>query len=104
MSFRATNFTVTVLLLVAFTIFMAYVRQRKSLENNWPILYWLLVVFFAIIRPEETFSIEILLVGLACGFLLRFEFMNPFFIKSVRIIEGLVFAYVIYRGLQIVLI
>ena len=40
MGFRATNFTVSVLLLMAATIFMMFVRMRKPVENNWPFLYW----------------------------------------------------------------
>ncbi|MBI1897672.1 MAG: hypothetical protein HYZ57_00930 [Acidobacteria bacterium] len=102
--FRATNFTVTLLLLLAFTIFMAGFRQRKPLENNWPLLYWLLVVFFTLVRPEETFNFSIILVGLACGMLLRFEFMNDFFVKTVKVVEMLVWLYILWRGFEMIIL
>jgi hypothetical protein len=100
---RATNFSVTVVLLVAFTIFIAVVRSKKPLENNWPVLYWLLVLFFTLVRPEDTFRFDVLLVGFACGLLLRFEFMNSFFIQLFRVLEFLVMLYIVCRGIQIVL-
>ena len=103
MSFRATNFSVTVLLLIALTIFMAGVRNKKPLDNNWPLIYWLLAFLFTLVREEDTYNLNIILVGLAAGFLLRFEFMNKFFIRLVKTVEIGVWAYVIYRGFQMVL-
>jgi hypothetical protein len=99
---RATNFTVTMALLVAFTIFIAVVRSKKPLENNWPLLYWILVVFFAFVRPEESFNPTYLLIGLGCGLLLRFEFMNSIFIRIIRTVEFAVMLYVVCRGIQII--
>ena len=99
---RATNFTVTMALLVAFTIFIAVVRSKKPLENNWPLVYWILVVFFTVVRAEESFNLTYLLVGLTCGLLLRFEFMNPFFIRIIRAAEFAVMLYVVCRGVQII--
>ena len=46
MSFTATNYTVSLVFLMALTIFMAGVRLRKPVENNWPFLYWVLVGFW----------------------------------------------------------
>jgi len=103
MHFRANNFTVTVLLLIAFTCAMIVVRQKRGLYNNWPVLYWGLVIAFTVIRPEETFEFIIILVGLAAGLLLRFEFMNDFFVKVIRVLELGVFIYVIYRGFEVIL-
>ena len=103
MSFRATNFSVTVLLLIALTIFMAVVRNKKPLDNNWPLIYWILAFMFTLVREEETYNLNIILLGLGAGFLLRFEFMNNFFIRLVKTVEVGVGAYVIYRGFQMIL-
>jgi len=102
MGFRATNFTVAVLLLMALTIFMAWLRNRKPLDNSWPLIYWILVFLFTLVREEETYNLNIILVGLAAGMLLRFEFMNPFFIRLVKTVEVGVWCYVLYRGFQII--
>jgi hypothetical protein len=101
MSFHATNFTVTLILLVAFTIFIAGVRNRKSVDSNWPLVYWGLVVLFTLARPEETFDFRFVLVGLAAALLLRFEFMNDFFVKVFRVVETAAFVYIVLRGIQV---
>jgi hypothetical protein len=103
MSFRATNFSVTVLLLIATTVFMIGVRNRKPVDNNWPLIYWVVVFVFTLVREEDTFNINIVLAGLAAGMLLRFEFMSPFFVRLVKLVELAVWGYIIYRGFQIVL-
>lgn len=101
MGFRATNFTITTLLLVAFTVFIAGVRNKKSLESNWPLLYWALVLVFTLVRTEETFDYRLVLLGLGVALLLRFEFMNEFLVKTARVIEMAMFAYICLRGLQV---
>jgi hypothetical protein len=103
MNFRATNFSVAVLLLIAATVFMIGVRNRKPLDNNWPLMYWIAAFFFTLVREEDTFNINIILAGLAAGMLLRFEFMNPFLVRLVKLVELAVWGYVIYRGFQIIL-
>jgi hypothetical protein len=103
MNFRATNFSVTVLLLIATTVFMIGVRNRKPLDNNWPLMYWIVMFLFTLVREEDTFNINIVLAGLAAGMLLRFEFMNPFFVRLVKLVELAVWGYIIYRGFQIIL-
>jgi len=103
MNFRATNFSFTVLLLIALTIFMMFVRNKKRLDNSWPLIYWLMVVMFTIVREEDTFQLPIIAIGLLAGMLLRFEFMNIFFIRLVKSVEVVIWCYVIYRGFQIII-
>jgi hypothetical protein len=98
MDFRATNFAVTMLLLVGFTLFVAGVRSRKPLENNWPLFYWILLVVMVTVRPEDTFPIPVVLAGLACGLALRFEFMNGSVAALLRTMEFCVWAYIVYHG------
>ena len=104
MVFRATNFSVTVLLLLAFTVFMMGVRQRKPLENNWPLIYWALMLTFTYVRPEETFNILVVGAGLTAGLMLRFEFMNSFCTKTLKLVEMGIWSYVLVRGTDIVMI
>ena len=103
MAFRANNFTISVILLMGFDLVMLWVRQRRNPDNIWPVLFWTLIIFFTLVRPEETFNFYVLLVGFAMALMMRFEFMNPFFTRVVRFIEFLVYGYVLVRGLHICL-
>jgi hypothetical protein len=96
MGFTATNYTVSVLLLVVFTIGMMIVRAKKPLENNWPLLYWILIVLIAIRWPDDTWDFRLVLTGAAAGAMLRFEFMNRWFVGVFRFIEIVVQLYMIY--------
>src|SRR5882672_8523364 len=102
MSFRASNFSVTVLLLMALTLFMVGVRNKRPLDNSWPLIYWITVFLFTLVREEETFDLNVVLVGVGAGMLLRFEFMNAFFVKLVKGIELVVWAYILFRGFQVI--
>ena len=99
MYFRATNFTVTMLVLVAFTVFIAGVRFRRPLDSNWPLLYWVLMIVVVIVREEQTFYMPPVLAGAAAGLLLRFEFMASPVSNVLRLIELGAWGYIIYRGL-----
>lgn len=102
--FRADNFSVVILILMAFTVIVIRVRIAKPLENTWPLIYWVLILFFTVMRPEETYNLPVVLVGVLCGFLLRYEFMNRFFIRLVRYVEYLVWTYVLLRSLNLVIV
>lgn len=101
MSFNANNFTVTVLLLMALTVFMIGVRVRKPLENNWLLFYWLAMMVFTISRPEANFDFRIMAVGLIAGLMLRFEFMNRTLSRMVMLVELCVFIYVLLAGFAV---
>ena len=102
--FRATNFTVTVLMLMAFTVFMYFVRNKRPLDNNWPLVYWLLITMFTYFREEETYSLYVIMLGLSAGMLLRFEFMNALFVKLVKGLEIIVWIYILWRSFEIILV
>jgi hypothetical protein len=104
MVFHASNFSVVVLLLLAFTVFMMGVRQRKPLENNWPLTYWALMLAFTYVRPEETFNILAIGAGLTSGLMLRFEFMNTIVTKGLKYVEMGIWCYVLIRGVDIVMV
>ncbi len=97
MRFHATNLTVSVALIMA-TVFLAGVRMRKPLENNWLLFYWLALTFGVFASPYDLADRRMILVGLAAGLLLRFEFMNSLFTAFVRTVELFVMAYILYCG------
>jgi|SRR3954447_10904081 len=103
MYFHATDFTVSIALLMALTVFIAGIRFRKPLENSWPMFYWFLVTALTVTRPGETFEFPVIAGGLVAGLLLRFEFMNRPFTLFVMLVEILVWGYVLFASLKIVL-
>jgi hypothetical protein len=102
MRFHATNFTVSILLLMALTVFMAVVRTKKPPDNNWLLFYWILMAFVAATSAAEVFDFRIIVVGLVAGLLLRFEFMNQMLMRFAMVIEMFIFAYVLFCGWAVI--
>lgn len=98
MHFNANNDTVSLLLVLALTVFMIGVRVRKPLENNWLFFYWLFVAMLTLTRSEAWFDYRFIGAGLIAGLLLRFEFMNRTFIRFVMVVEMIVFIYILLSG------
>jgi len=88
------------LLLMAFTVGMMIVRSRKPLENNWPMLYWVLVLLISIRWSEETWDFRLVLAGAAAGFLLRFEFMNTLLTRFFQVVEFGTWICILYLSFQ----
>lgn len=103
MHFNANNYTVSVLLLMALTVFMIGVRVRKPLENNWLLFYWLLITTLTFGRLEEAFDSRFVLVGLLAGLMLRFEFMNRTFTRLIMVVEMIGFIYVLLAGWSVLI-
>jgi hypothetical protein len=104
MSFRATNLTVSIILIMCLTAFMAIIRNKKPFENNWLLFYWMFMTIVSFRYPDETFDPRFILIGLAAGLLLRFEFLGRGFGKLVMLVEACVWGYIFYRGFEIILI
>ena len=102
MRFHATNYTVSILLLMCLTFFMAHLRWRKPLENNWPMMYWVFLTLLSLKYPEDTYDPQIILIGLALGALLRFEFIGGWVTSVLKVLELFMFAYVAYTSLVII--
>jgi hypothetical protein len=102
MSFNANNYTVSIALLMALTLFTAVVRMQKPLEHNWPVIYWLLIAIVSFRYPDETFDPRVVLFGIAAGLLLRFEFLGRPAAIIAKVTELAVWAYILYTGFLIV--
>lgn len=96
MGFEASNYSVAMLLLMAFTVAMMIVRSKKPLENNWPFLYWLLVLVVSLRWPDDTWDFRAVLTGAAAGLMLRFEFMNIIFVRLFKFVEVCVQVFMLY--------
>jgi len=103
MYFRFTLFNTLTLLVMTATVLMLWVRYRFSIEKTWPLIYYLIIIAYSEAFPGSL-SPYWVFAGVVSGLLLRFEFMGGLVLKAVRVAEYAVFAYVLLRGLQLLLL
>jgi len=72
--------------LFAGTIWLAAMRFRMRLENNWPLVYYLGAVVYLNSYPG-TLNPYVAYVAVISALLLRFEFLNERIVLLVRFIE-----------------
>ena len=75
--------------------------MRKPLESNWPLLYWILMTVLIFRYPDNQVDPRVILVGLAAGLLLRFEFMGSLVATLLKVVELCVWGYILYNGFLI---
>lgn len=72
------------------TIWLAVNRFGLKLENNWPLVYYGLLVLFFNLYPLAV-NAYVIYVSVICGLMLRFEFLNERIVFFFRIVEMLCF-------------
>ena len=98
--FRADNFSVMVLILMAFTIMVIRVRMTKPLENTWPLVYWVLICSLPSCGRKRRSTWRSSWRGwLRISAALRVH--EPVFIGLVRYVEYAVWTYVMLRGMSL---
>ncbi|HLH00793.1 MAG TPA: hypothetical protein VKX49_31085 [Bryobacteraceae bacterium] len=102
MGFQATPYTVTTALMVAFALFVIYIRSKNWLDSNVPLFFYVLMIMY-MRAVDGIVPMWLMLAGLALTLLLRFEFMNPSLTKSVKFLEFCALAAMIYLGMRMVL-
>ena len=95
MHLTANAFTVTTALVVAFALFVVYIRWRNWLDSNVP-----LVFYVGLIAYERSVGgvvpMWLILVAFAFALTIRFEFMNLFFTRIVKVLELCAIGAIIY--------
>lgn len=89
-------FSVTTALMAAFAAFVAYIRSRNWLDSNVPIFFYVGLLAYARFFGDNKVPMWLLLAGFGLTLLLRFEFMNTFFVKMTKVLEYAVLAVIIY--------
>jgi hypothetical protein len=102
MSFRFTDIELAALVACAITVWLFAVRGRLVSESNWPLVYYLAMVFYQK-TGGHFLEANFIYAGVVCAMLIRFEFMSPGVVKIFRFIEGVCLIYVIWRTLDFVL-
>jgi len=102
MYFQITLFNVVTMFLIAATSMVAAKRLTAPPDTNWPLAYYgLLLAYWR--GYAYTLDDYWVLGGLLCGLLLRFEFLSGAIEKVIRVLELLVFGYVIWRAVKLIL-
>lgn len=102
MGFQATPYTITTALMVAFALFVIYIRSKNWLDSNVPLFFYVLMIMY-MRAVDGIVPMWLMLGGLGMTLLLRFEFMNPFLTKSVKFLEFCALVGMIYLGMRMVL-
>ena len=88
--------------MVAFALFVIYVRMKNWLDSNVPLFfYFILIVYMRSI--DGRVPLWLIVAGFGLTMLLRFEFMNPFLTKSVKFLEICALGGMVYLGMRMVL-
>ncbi len=102
MHFSANSYTVTTALVMAFALFVVYIRLRNWFDSNIPLFFY--VIMIAYMRAVDgSVPFWLIGIGLAFGLLLRFEFMNAAFTRAVKFLELGALAVMIYLSLGMIL-
>jgi hypothetical protein len=96
-----TSFDLLTFILLVLTMWLIASRFSQSLESNWPLVYYLVVVahlkaFDGGLNPYWVY------VAVVCGLFLRFEFMGGAILKSFRVIELITLAYIAWRSFSLI--
>jgi hypothetical protein len=96
-----TSFSLLTFILLVLTVWVVVGRFTRSLESNWPLVYYLMVVahlkaFDGGLNPYCVY------VAVVCGLFLRFEFMGGPVLKTFRVIELGMLAYIAWRSFTLI--
>ena len=87
--------SVTTILMAALALYVMYTRLKNGLESNVPIFFYVFLIIY-MRAVDGSVPLWLSLAGMCCALILRFEFMNEFFIKVVKFLEFAVLAVIIY--------
>jgi len=81
--------------MAALALYVMYTRLKNWLESNVPIFFYVFLIIY-MRAVDGSVPLWLSLAGMCCALILRFEFMNEFFIKVVKFLEFAVLAVIIY--------
>ena len=102
MGFKATPYTVTSAVMIAFAILVIWVRMKNWLDSNVPLYFYVILIVY-IRAVDGIIPLWLILAGFGGTMLLRFEFMNPALTKSVKFVEICALIGMVYLGMRMVL-
>lgn len=95
MELDANSENITTLLVVCLAVVAMAVLLRKKYDSNLPLLFYFVALIFTN-TTDRSVNPYLMVVGLGLALLLRFEFMNPGFMKLVAGLTTASLAVIIY--------
>lgn len=102
MSLRFSDLELLALIASGVTTWLFVVRGRMLPEDNWPLVYYLGMVFYQKMGGGFL-DANFIYAGVVCAMLIRFEFMSQTVVKLFRFMEGICLVYIVWRCLDFVL-
>ena len=102
MEFRFTLFNSVTLLVMAFTLLTAVGFARRTLNRNWPFLYYLFVLVYWK-AFDGALNTGWVLLGAVCGVLLRFRLPGERAARILWWLELAALVYIFLRGADLLL-
>jgi len=93
MRYGAVN--VTTFVILGFALWVIFTRIRNRPDNNWPIVFYPIIVVFALQLPGRI-ELNTLITGIVAALLLRFEFVGGFVANFVRLVDIVVMMAITY--------
>ena len=85
---------------MALSIWLGVARFTMTrIESSWPLIYYAALILYWK-SFEGMLNGYLVLAGVICGLLMRFEFLGKPVYKAVRVSEAIVLAYVLVRCVQ----
>jgi|HubBroStandDraft_1064217.scaffolds.fasta_scaffold1607769_1 hypothetical protein len=101
MGLASTPYTVTTSLLVAFAVFIIFIRIKGWIDSNIPLIFYVAAITY-MRAVEGSVPIWLICSGLGLTLLLRFEFMNQHLTGAVRTLEIGVLSVLIYLSFKMI--
>jgi|SRR5581483_1882679 len=96
------NNAVTTGLLVAFALFVVYIRMKNWMHSNIPIYFYILFLIY-MRSIDDGVPFWLICTAFALGLMLRFEFMGSGFMKFVKTLEMCALGGIIYLSVEMIL-
>ena len=103
MYFRVTLFNSVTLFVLLLTIGMIYARFHVRPEATWPLLYYAGISTYGLLF-RDSLNPYWVMGGIACGVLLRFEFLGGWVMNGLRVLETIFFAYMLWQCASLLLL
>lgn len=88
--------------MVAFALFVIYVRVKNWLDSNVPLFFYVILIVY-MQAVDGIVPVWLIMAGFGLTMLLRFEFLNPLLTKSVKFLEICALVGMVYLGMRMVL-
>jgi hypothetical protein len=98
MRYSAVN--VTTFVLLGFAMWVLFTRLRNRTDNNWPVVFYPVIVIFCVQIPGRI-DINWLLIGIGAALLLRFEFVGgviSYLVRAVDCLSLMAISYALFQS------